>query len=474
MDKRYTYRRRSNTGVLFLAILSTMFLAIGCGGEKNIVGGKTPVVYEPAPQWVGQRPMNTANYIGIGSCSKVSQPLDYATVAKKNALNDLATEISVRVQGNTFLNSLEVNKNFSEEFISTITTSTNEEIKDFEVAGIWENDREYWIYYRLNKAEYQRQKMEKKQLALNAANDFYQKGLDAEKAANIPTAVDLFLRGLLEMKEYWSESNPFTNEAGKEVFLDNEIYSSIQRVCSGLVIQLSSDRIVLSRENQFNTSYVAQITYNGLPAKGVSVIYNYDKGRFSKPKELISDEKGSITVPISDIDPAVKQNSLELRINAEAFSGSDLDKKITSPLLKNTKTEKKQVPIDFVLPSFYVAGIEKNFGNISAHTTLSSSMKKYLTTQGLRFVDSKDQADYLIDLTSNTTQGGMAQTFHVAYLEMTITVKEKVSGQTVYGESMNNIKGLQLNFDAASIEAYKKGAEKIESTIGKALLDAIL
>jgi hypothetical protein len=469
-----TYQHSYNTRNIFVGLLSALIFAVGCGGEKNVVGGKNTIVYEPAPQWVGQRPLNSSNYIGIGSCSKISQPLDYAAVAKKNALNDLATEISVRVQGNTFLNSLEVNKNFSEEFISTISTSTNEEIKDFEVAGIWENEKEYWIYYHLNKAEYQRQKMEKKMQALNAANDYYMKGLEAEKVANIPTAVDLYLRGLLEMKEYWSETNPFVNETGKEIFLDNEIYSSIQRACSGLVIELSSEKIVLSRENQFNISYSARVTYNGTPAKGVSVIYNYDKGRFSKPKELISDEKGLIAVPVSDIDPAVKQNNMELRINADVFAGNDLDIKITSPLLKNTKTEKKQVPIDFVLPSFYIASDEKNFGNQSAHSTLSSAMKKYLTTQGLRFVDSIDQADYSISISSNTTQGGMAQSFHVAYLEMSISVKEKVSSQTVYGESLNNIKGLQLNFDAAGIEAYKKGTEKIESSIGKALLEAIL
>jgi hypothetical protein len=36
------------------------------------------------------------------------------------------------------------------------------------------------------------------------------------------------------------------------------------------------------------------------------------------------------------------------------------------------------------------------------------------------------------------------------------------------------VKGLQLNKDAASIEAYKKGREKIEQHIVPKLLEAIL
>ncbi|MDZ4752023.1 MAG: LPP20 family lipoprotein [Flavobacteriales bacterium] len=475
MKTRFTYHSIYTKWIFICGSFALLGAISSCGGEKDLASGpKNGIVYEPAPQWISQRPQNPSNYIGIGSAYKASQPLDYAGVAKKNALNDLATEISVRVQGNTFLNTLEINKNFSEEFMSTISTTTNEEIEDFEIAGIWENEKEYWIYYRLNKAQYQEQKRAKKRAALSAANDYYLKGLDAENVANIPAAVDLFMRGLLEMQKYWDEANAFTDPSGKEIYLDNEIYTSIQRVCGGMFLEFISDNIILSRENQYSSTFPTRILYKGMPVKGVSVMYSYDKGRFSKPKELVSDENGKINVPVSDIDPSVKLNSLELRINPENFAGNDLDKKITAPLLKNTKTERRVIPIEIVLPSFYLQSDEKNFGNPSAHTTLSQTIKKNLTSKGMRFVDLAETSDYIISVSSNTTQGGTAQGFHVAYLEMSIAVKDRMNGQTIYGESLNNIKGLQLNFDAAGIDAYKKGAEKIDTTVAKALIDAIL
>ena len=46
--------------------------------------------------------------------------------AKESALNDLASEISVTVEGNSLLYTLESKDQFNETFTSTIKTSTNE------------------------------------------------------------------------------------------------------------------------------------------------------------------------------------------------------------------------------------------------------------------------------------------------------------------------------------------------------------
>ena len=174
-----------------LLVILMLVLVAACGKKKETVSAsRNATVATPPPEWVGNRPHSLSYYIGVGSCSKFSQPYDFQTIAKKNALNDLASEISVRVQGQTFLNSLEVNDSFSEEFISNVSTSTDEKIQDYEVAGSWEDKNEYWIYYRLDKARYQAAKQAKKSAAMNMANDFYQKGLTAEGEANVVVAFD--------------------------------------------------------------------------------------------------------------------------------------------------------------------------------------------------------------------------------------------------------------------------------------------
>jgi len=254
-----------------------VLLLASCSAKKDTTSASQQATIEvPAPEWVGNRPHSPSYYIGIGSCSKFAQPYEYQTIAKKNALNDLASEISVRVQGQTFLNSLEVNKSFSEEFISNVSTSTDAKIEDYEIAGTWENKNEFWVFYRLDKAKYQAWKMAKKSAALNLANDFYQKGLEAEKNSNVLAAFDLYMRGIFALKDYWNESNEFMSTAGK-VYLDNEIFSSMQKMCGNLKLSTDKNRVKLTSENNFTQDVFATLSLDGRAVKGLTVKYSYEK-----------------------------------------------------------------------------------------------------------------------------------------------------------------------------------------------------
>lgn len=441
-----------------------------CGNTSGTSSTTKPVItQEPKPAWVEQRPVNSAFYIGVGSCSKRTQPLDYQTIAKKNALNDLASEISVRVQGSTFLNALEVNKTFSEEFISNITTTTDEKIEDYEVAGIWEDQNDYHIYYRLNKAAYQQKKMMKKNQAMSSAFDFYSKGKEAERTNAVPAAIDNYLRGLFAIQDYWGEINEYNAEQGK-IFLDNEIYSSLQRLASGLTIVSSQPRFTLAAENNYSVNSSLMVTYNGQPVRGITTTHVYPKTRFMKSRVEVTDETGRFGVLIDNVNPQEKDLSLNVEIDLMPLQPNDLDRRITGPIIKNLRTDSKKFPIEFIAPSFSISSTENVYGAAGTTSTLASATSAELIKKGLRQLN--NNPDYRIKISSNSTDGGMAQGFVVAMLELTIIV-ESNQGEVIYKESLNNIKGLQLNRDAASIEAYKKGRERLEQQIIPSILDTI-
>ena len=61
----------------------------------------TPVETQPEnpkPHWVTKRPIDGSNYTGIAAVSKLQYRLDYAQQAKSRALEDLASEIKVKVE----------------------------------------------------------------------------------------------------------------------------------------------------------------------------------------------------------------------------------------------------------------------------------------------------------------------------------------------------------------------------------------
>lgn len=458
--------------VLSIFLTALILLVQGCVGPKSTTGKTEPVVFTEAPQWVNARPHSSMDYIGIGSCSKTTQPFDYQAIAKKNALNDLASEISVRVQGTTFLNSMEVNKNFSEEFISTISTSTDEKIENYEVAGIWENQKEYWVYYKLNKSEYQRQKALKKNQAMAVAYDFYSKGMNSEQEGLVNAAMDQYMRGLFALKDYWTEVNEY-NTANQKIYLDREIYDRMRTICSGLSIRTDISKIVLSAENNYRYDLKLRLLYKEKPVKGISLTYSYLKTRYMKPKVGETNDLGEMQAVIEDISRTEKSNNLEVKINTEQFISKDLDLRIQQGIINSLKAESRQIPIEMITPSFSITSDEKSFGVKSNTAVLANAFNSELVKQGMR-ISGNGEINYTVDISANTVSGGQSQGFSVAFLEMQIVVKNKITGETVYQESLSNIKGLQLTNDAAGIEAYKKGKEKIESEIVKTLLDVIL
>lgn len=467
----------SNSSCYFLFRFRTLFLfylliAWSCNNKNTVKTSSSGNVNEK-PVWVENRPVSSSYYTGIGSCSKLSQPLDYQAIAKKNAFNDLATEISVKVQGSTFLNTLEVNKNFSEEFISTISTSTNEQIEDYEMAGIWEDRNQYWVYYRLNKSDYQRKKLEKKNMILSQSNDYYRKGLEAEASSDIPAAVDFYLHGLFVLKPYWNEVNEYTGDSGK-MFLDNELYSSLQRTISGLAIRPSLEKLILSPENGYSVQFPAQVLYQGRKVRGIALSYSYQKINYMKPRRVNTDENGTVTIEVNGTDPVIKNNVLDIAILTEALIPADVDRNIALGLIKNARADRRQVPIELITPVFFIETEEKVYGQPGNGKILSSSLQGELLKRGMRISQKNVEANYGIYIHSDTNRGGTSQGFTVAFLQMTVTVKDLSNNAVVFEETPNQLKGIQLNEESASEDAYKKGKEKIEQQIVKGMLDAIL
>ena len=456
-----------------LIILCVLFIA-ACGNKKDTVSAsRNATVATPPPEWVGNRPHSSAYYIGIGSCSKFAQPYDFQTVAKKNALNDLASEISVRVQGQTFLNSLEVNDSFSEEFISNVSTSTDEKIEDYEVAGSWEDKNEYWIYYRLDKARYQAAKQAKKSAAMNMANDFYQKALTAEGEANLVVAFDLYMRALFALKEYWNESNEMLTDKGK-VFLDNEIFSSVQRMCSGIQLQGDVQKISLSAANGYKHAAILSATYAGKPVKGLTIDYTFKTSGDQNTFHAMTSDQGKVTCMVSSVDYTATSNTLQAQVDLKPLLVADLDKGVQEGLLKSFKTEKRIIAIEAVLPAFIISSNESIYGTVASGKVLQSALSGALVNRGMRIASNGREADYSVTITADTKEGGSANGFVVAFLEFTVVVRNTENQEIVFNETLSSIKGLQLNKDAAGIEAYKKGKEKIEQQLAQKLIQTIL
>tara|TARA_B110000196_G_C20891727_1_gene541630 strand:- start:78 stop:698 length:621 start_codon:yes stop_codon:yes gene_type:complete len=203
------------------------------------------------------------------------------------------------------------------------------------------------------------------------------------------------------------------------------------------------------------------------------VTYSYDKGKFMRPTQVMTTVEGKVNIKITDINIGNPNNRLVIEVDLQQVIDPTLDKRFTRPLLQTMKNEKREIPINIDLPIAYMESHELSFGAETNSKILASTLQNELTKKGIHFTSIKEIADFAIKVSGNTTKGGTSQGFHVAYLEMRVEVVDNENGSQVYSQAINNIKGLQLNFDAASGDAYKRASKKIESEIIDELITTI-
>ena len=87
-----------------------LILFASCAAKKQAA------VYEAQPIWMKQKPVVPEYYIGVGSSKKVGPPAEYKDLAKRDALANLAEEISITVSSTSVMRTIETNRGIIETF----------------------------------------------------------------------------------------------------------------------------------------------------------------------------------------------------------------------------------------------------------------------------------------------------------------------------------------------------------------------
>src|SRR5690606_12314075 len=137
--------------------------------------------------------------------SKINSPNDYQQIAKKNALNDLISEIKVTVSTNSVLSQYQNNREFRQQFESDTRITALNTIERFETVDSWENKETYWVYYRLSKSEYENARRQKMLSALKRAADYYNRASQFDIRKNYMQALRLKIKAVATVQDYLSE-----------------------------------------------------------------------------------------------------------------------------------------------------------------------------------------------------------------------------------------------------------------------------
>ena len=436
----------------------TILLAIvlmGCGASKVVSDSS-----KRKPEWVMQRPTNTQYYIGVGYASKLKNAGDYLQVAKKYAMDDMMGEIKVNISSNSILSQQQNNQNFSQQFFSDTRMVASETMEGYQVMDSWENKEEYWIYYRMNKADFEAYKRKKLYEASQKALDLMYRADKMDLKQDYVSIFKLRVKAAGSLQNYLNESI-VADYHGKEVLLLNEVLSQLQDqlYLVRLKTPVSSLKITAGKALDKPIQASAFIKGKDSLANALAFLPLKAEGsgmRFKGTAKTETQADGDAQFSINSIQSTDAIQVLRIKIDIDNLLRGDSLNTSMRRLLVGLEGPAINIRMHVEPIKIFVEAKERNLNLALSYPILEPALKKKLMEQGCMFVDAKEQADYIIKLEANTQdQGVMWGSMLRSGIEMEISLLDAKTKNEIMHDAVGGLTGYQTTKEKAGIEAYQ-------------------
>lgn len=390
-----------------------------------------------APAWVQTHPVSEEAYVGVGM-APLSEA-DYVRKATQNALADMATQIALKVDDQSFLHTVDVDGHSRQLFEDKIKNSLTAWIEGHELVDSYRSDRNYYVYYRLSKKNYALKVEERRRQVSERGYEYLSQGQDAESSMDLTRAVQLYAKGL-EVVEPWTFLNLEVNRNGAPVRVADKLYTSLIGVFSGMAITTNVQEVEGEPFKPIASPIAGCLSRRGEVVSGITLSARFVKGKGEITPPVATDHTGTAEFYITNI--TAKEGVQEVRIAIDESCLATLPKSYRA-LMSHQSWPEAKVTVTLgtqpVLAYLYVKedhdleGCERNIGSL-------------LTNNYFSMTDDPDAALCFIEMESSveigTTIPGAAYDLNPCYCTLTLKFYNNKTEQLLLNYSLNRIKVL--------------------------------
>ena len=426
------------------------------------------------PVWLAAKPVQPGYFVGIGHSAKDGSN-NYIQSAKSSALEDLVSEIKVNISSTSVLSQIDANKEFHESYEQIIQTTAVDEIEEFEQVEAWEDERNYWVYYRLSKQRYKEIKDQKKRNAVSLGLDFFTKAKQAGRNQEPVLALGFYYQGFRAVEKYLDEPIRLEFE-GKEILLTNEIISSMQLLLDKIDLSLDPNEIVLNRrlaQNELSVIASAKDKGSKKAIIDLPLAAAFEKGSGDVFPTYKTDAAGHTKILLTKISARDVEQTVAVKVDMMSFAGQG-SSDVYPLIVKKMVVPKAILLMKVHRPLVYVSSIEKSLGVDKPNQQLTNKIKNYLTNSGFELTNDKSKSELLLDVNADSEKGAVSGSIYITYVTAVIRVATTKDNKEIYAATLDRIKGFSLDYERSSQEAYNKSIETLEKEKLPELLNMIL
>ena len=456
-----------------LFILSILVLFGSCKSRQELPVAAAPVEIK-VPLWVSSRPNNGFKYIGIGFAEK-GKGADYQMAAKKAALYDLASEIKTNISSNSVLYTVQNNNNFNENFNSLIQLSNTDNLEGYTLVDAYENEKQYWVYYMLDKQQYADAKALKKQQTITKAGNLIASSFYDERNKDFSACLKKRIQAFGVLTPYLSEEILFdaslTNGIKTIFDLTNLIQQQLQNI--SVVTQPSLPVLKPYQPSYLPLSYRLQIS-GKTPLQNFPFVVNSDDDRVSVVDHAFTNSGGDMQLKVTTVEPVNQRVAFSLSPDVNTLMGSDSVGRAGLVILSQfISTNKLKVQAEVRNITLHISSVEKNLGLPTDRTSLESFIREKFQGQEIRLVDNANEADYLIEVVADTKEDvGSAileanYSVKLASLLINVSLKSRSTMETLYKTQIIDLYGYANELEKAGMNAY--ASPKLNTKLAEAI-----
>jgi hypothetical protein len=222
------------------------------------------------------------------------------------------------------------------------------------------------------------------------------------------------LQSLKPIEKYIGETLE-TKYLGQNIYLNNEIYLSIQNILSNIELKPIKNNIEAKRN------------------KAVK-----------HPIQVIASYYETEQLPISNQDSTsfVYQN-----------------------ILKTLPMPSTRVILNVTGLLIFIESEELNLGKELTVLHIEPKIKESFSEKGFSFTDDIAGADIYITIKARSREGSEMFGMYSAFVDVTVSALEMSSGEEIYKNVFNNVNGQGVNTEKAGLKAFENAAEKISDNM---------
>ncbi len=415
------------------------------------------------------RPVDKSYYQGIGVAMVNTYTQGHVEDAKKKALNDLTSEISVTVKSTTLMQQVETNSELNDMYQNLTKVSTENDIEGYELVDSWGDEKEYWVYYRLSKSLYKANKMRKLDRAKNVASQFYNSGKQSLRNAEVGRAYQDFVKGLASLRDYIDAEITINTDKGEEYLVD-ALMSELIALNRELKILTSVKdldvRIARPVEEEIETTVWYQSMAVSIPLKPY-----FSTGSGDVPNSFKTNVSGKGSFKIQKVTGGQNLQVLEVSPDIEGMTAEEEGMDLMSRLIRlKTGVPSAKINIKATKITAYFESDVQILGKKEQSSSIARNVKQKLSEEAYLFTDDKDKAEVIVKLTYVGKQGEefplKNKTLFTSFVDMYITVKDGSSGNEVFNKGFSDEKGSRAGgYDKAYSAAEEAALERFEKEL---------